>query len=420
MLEYQRDLKTDAKHTVEEAMTAALLRKCNNCQKPFLKEDGCNMIYCACGNKQCDICSKNVQGYDHFDRTQKGTGKQKCPLFDDAAKRSKEEVAAAQVEAITRVLQKQIDLTAEEVTVDKDLSDVRPPAAGVLAIAAAGRQRHRDGLNFDYQWLRHQEMDQVIQQEEERQARERERQLLIERTVARAAVERELIQERKRAEHQARQAMEEQRRRIQERLEQERLEREQLEAERREEQEALEAVRIFEEQEERTRQREMEMVIEKTHQEDRWSDFLKQSSILATVSAPHPQDLQVFEIDGYWAQKQQELNTYISYAKGYELEQTSRSQQGLISVMNTNKFRRINALINLAVQSSQRLTQEAEARRRSSSIRAAQLQKEKEEALKQRTKARQMEKKTIKGTGVKAEGKFKSLLKKTEALTTKR
>jgi hypothetical protein len=198
------------------------------------------------------------------------------------------------------------------------------------------------------------------------------------------------------------------------------LERERLEEERREEQEAIEAVRIFEEEQEKTRQKEMEMAIEYTNQENQWSDFLKQSSILATVSAPHPQDLEVFEIDGYWAQKQQELNTYISYAKGYELEQKARSQQGLISVMDDNKSRRVSALINLALQASQRLAQEAETRRRSSSIKAAQLQKEKEDGLKQRTKARQMEKMAIKETGGKAEGKFKSLLKKTRALTAKR
>ena len=383
-------------------MTAALVRKCNNCQKPFLKEDGCNMIYCACGNKQCDVCSMNVQGYDHFDRTQNGTGtgKAKCPLFDDAAKRSKEEVSAAQVEAVTKILQKRTDLIAEEVIVDKDLSDnVRPPALG---LASAGRRQNRDGIR-DWPQL-------LAVMNQQAQVRERETQIL----------ERAAREERQRVEQRRRQEIEEQRQQIRLRLEQERLERERLEEERREEQEAIEAVRIFEEEQEKTRQKEMEMAIEYTNQENQWSDFLKQSSILATVSAPHPQDLEVFEIDGYWAQKQQELNTYISYAKGYELEQKARSQQGLISVMDDNKSRRVSALINLALQASQRLAQEAETRRRSSSIKAAQLQKEKEDGLKQRTKARQMEKMAIKETGGKAEGKFKSLLKKTRALTAKR
>ena len=383
-------------------MTAALVRKCNNCQKPFLKEDGCNMIYCACGNKQCDICSMNVQGYDHFDRTQNGTGtgKAKCPLFDDAAKRSKEEVSAAQVEAVTKILQKRTDLIAEEVIVDKDLSDnVRPPALGLVS---AGRRQNRDGIR-DWPQL-------LAVMNQQAQVRERETQIL----------ERAATEERQRVEQRRRQEIEEQRQQMRLRFEQERLERERLEEERREEQEAIEAVRIFEEEQEKTRQKEMEVAIEYTNQENQWSDFLKQSSILATVSAPHPQDLEVFEIDGYWAQKQQELNTYISYAKGYELEQKARSQQGLISVMDNNKSRRVSALINLALQASQRLAQEAETRRRSSSIRAAQLQKEKEDGLKQRTKARQMEKMAIKETGGKAEGKFKSLLKKTGALTAKR
>src|SRR5438270_458144 len=280
IIEYQQDQKTDSKHTVEEAMTAALVRKCNNCQKPFLKEDGCNMIYCACGNKQCDVCSENVKGYEHFDRAQNGTGKGnlKCPLYDDAAKRSKEEVSAAQVEAVTRVLQDRTDLTAEEVTVDKSMSDYVKPATSGLP--SAGKTRNRDAPGLDL--LRHQEMERYlvqaeINQEELRQATERERQML--ERAGRAAREQRRLAEQK---------------------------------------------------------------------------------------------------------KQQELQRYISDAKGYELEQMARQHQGFISVMDDNKFRRISSLINLAVQAAQRLSQEAEARRRSSSLRALQLQKEKENALKQR------------------------------------
>src|SRR2546423_14296959 len=144
MIEYQQDQKTDAKHTVEEAMTAALVRKCNNCQKPFLKEDGCNMIYCACGNKQCDVCSENVKGYEHFDRAQNGTvkGNLKCPLYDDAAKRSKEEVSAAQVEAVSKGLQKRAGVTAAEGSGGKKKSNYGKPATSGLS--SAGKKTKRD------------------------------------------------------------------------------------------------------------------------------------------------------------------------------------------------------------------------------------------------------------------------------------
>lgn len=93
-VEYQSTLS--AKHVVEEAMTAALVRKCNKCAKPFLKEDGCNKMKCSCGNTQCYVCSANILDYSHFD-----AGKP-CPMYGD----------------MTDLLQKQVD-TAEEVTVQK-------------------------------------------------------------------------------------------------------------------------------------------------------------------------------------------------------------------------------------------------------------------------------------------------------------
>jgi len=98
-------------------MTAALVKKCNKCDRPFLKEDGCNKIICPCGNLQCYICSENVSTYDHF-------GNGKCPQYDDTVKRQRREVAKAQGRAIKDVLQKTADLTLEDVTVDKELLGV--------------------------------------------------------------------------------------------------------------------------------------------------------------------------------------------------------------------------------------------------------------------------------------------------------
>lgn len=42
------DRKLDARHTVEEAMTEALVRKCNNanCKTQFVKTEGCNKMHC--------------------------------------------------------------------------------------------------------------------------------------------------------------------------------------------------------------------------------------------------------------------------------------------------------------------------------------------------------------------------------------
>ncbi|KAI5813322.1 hypothetical protein BZA77DRAFT_251734, partial [Pyronema omphalodes] len=58
----------DYRHVVEEAMTEAVMRKCNKCKIKFLKSYGCNRMTCpVCGHKQCYICSADVTEYTHFD-----------------------------------------------------------------------------------------------------------------------------------------------------------------------------------------------------------------------------------------------------------------------------------------------------------------------------------------------------------------
>jgi hypothetical protein len=74
-------------------MTTALIRVCNKCGVPFLKDEGCNKMKCVCGNIQCFVCSQNIQDYSHF-------GEDKCPLFDDTTERLRTEVATAQERAI--------------------------------------------------------------------------------------------------------------------------------------------------------------------------------------------------------------------------------------------------------------------------------------------------------------------------------
>lgn len=44
--ENKKDEKLTVRHIVEEAMTAALIRSCNKCKRPFIKEAGCNKMTC--------------------------------------------------------------------------------------------------------------------------------------------------------------------------------------------------------------------------------------------------------------------------------------------------------------------------------------------------------------------------------------
>lgn len=43
----EKDRKLDARHTLEEAMTEALVRTCNKCKTNFVKTEGCNSMHCT-------------------------------------------------------------------------------------------------------------------------------------------------------------------------------------------------------------------------------------------------------------------------------------------------------------------------------------------------------------------------------------
>lgn len=64
--EVEKDDEVKRRVYVENKMSAALIKKCYNCQKPFIKSDGCNKITCPCGKAQCYLCGTPVSGYSHF------------------------------------------------------------------------------------------------------------------------------------------------------------------------------------------------------------------------------------------------------------------------------------------------------------------------------------------------------------------
>ena len=100
--EMDEDRILNQQHAIEEAMSAALMRTCPKCRKPFIKESGCNKIRCyTCRTVSCYICRKIIDGYDHFDsRTSKGGSSQKCPLWDAVEARHAQEVKVAAEKAM--------------------------------------------------------------------------------------------------------------------------------------------------------------------------------------------------------------------------------------------------------------------------------------------------------------------------------
>ncbi|KAI1767274.1 hypothetical protein GGR53DRAFT_463573 [Hypoxylon sp. FL1150] len=109
----------DARHELEEAMTAALVRICNKCKNPFLKSDGCNKIACTkCGTKQCYVCRKTITSYDHFNDVSRGGKKGQCPLFDNTEERHQDEVRRAEEEARRKVTEANPTVAAEALSLE--------------------------------------------------------------------------------------------------------------------------------------------------------------------------------------------------------------------------------------------------------------------------------------------------------------
>ncbi|BGP57064.1 hypothetical protein JCM8202v2_004702 [Rhodotorula sphaerocarpa] len=121
------ELKLKSAHTVEEAMSEALIRRCPKvgCGEPYVKEaESCSKIRCSnCGTLSCYVCNKVIYGYEHFKNpgTNLPAGKKvesgaTCALWDDTAYRNFREVEAAReaAEAQARKLNRDVELKDDD------------------------------------------------------------------------------------------------------------------------------------------------------------------------------------------------------------------------------------------------------------------------------------------------------------------
>ena len=104
-------------HLVAESMSEGVIRKCNKCASPFIKEEGCNKMTCTrCGNIQCYVCSQNCQ-YDHFNDTSRGGKQGNCPLFDNSDERHANDRDKAKKEKIAAIRSEHPEYTEEELDI---------------------------------------------------------------------------------------------------------------------------------------------------------------------------------------------------------------------------------------------------------------------------------------------------------------
>ncbi|KAI0890273.1 uncharacterized protein GGS22DRAFT_150457 [Annulohypoxylon maeteangense] len=107
-----------ARHVLEEAMSEALIRKCNNCQHPYVKLEGCNKITCTrCRTLQCYVCRKTIIGYNHFNDPSRGGHQGQCPLYDKTEQRHEEEIRQAEETTRKKVEMEHPGLTADALSI---------------------------------------------------------------------------------------------------------------------------------------------------------------------------------------------------------------------------------------------------------------------------------------------------------------
>lgn len=136
--EFAKENKLSVRHTVEEAMTEAMVRKCKKCSYPYIKEYGCNKIHCnRCNTLQCYICQETIKNYDHFNDPARGGKLGNCPLFDNTDQRHEQEIQAAAKKAVEKLKEKDPDLKEEDLQIQVSDSVKKAEQARVAQFQAA-------------------------------------------------------------------------------------------------------------------------------------------------------------------------------------------------------------------------------------------------------------------------------------------
>lgn len=154
--ESAKDNGLSIRRQIEEAMSAALIRKCNKCGTPFVKDEGCNKMTCTrpgCRNVQCYVCSKSCT-YDHFNDKSRGGKPGNCPLFESVEERHEQEVSRAEREALDRVRAEHPEYTeddlkikvSEKVRQDEEKRKTNNPRNAARAGVAAGFAEPGQGM----------------------------------------------------------------------------------------------------------------------------------------------------------------------------------------------------------------------------------------------------------------------------------
>ncbi|EXJ55339.1 hypothetical protein A1O7_08266 [Cladophialophora yegresii CBS 114405] len=138
------DKVLSARHLVEEARSAAVIRTCRKCGAPILKDFGCNKMGCTrCGSAFCYVCNDDITdfpggSYNHFDPS-------KCILYDEPGyDRHEKEAIEAEKEAISKAKAIDADLDENQLRIDPEIKETRTVAMQNLLDHPAGGVFMRD------------------------------------------------------------------------------------------------------------------------------------------------------------------------------------------------------------------------------------------------------------------------------------
>ena len=124
--EVEKSHETNARVSVEEAMTNARVRTCPKptCKKRFYKIDGCNKITCSCRTLICYVCRSDITkvGYKHFCQKPhcKHENCNQCPLYSNAREDDLRSMRAAGLKAAENV--RTLHLKKKNLSIDSNLT----------------------------------------------------------------------------------------------------------------------------------------------------------------------------------------------------------------------------------------------------------------------------------------------------------
>ncbi|KAL8707581.1 MAG: hypothetical protein Q9220_007422 [cf. Caloplaca sp. 1 TL-2023] len=152
--EFRKEHGVSERHLVEEARTAALIKKCPTCKAPVFKEGGCNKVHCTqCGGFMCDVCGKNItkEQYGHFsngpmaNRIPGLTGK--CSMGDAfGVDRVKQNMEKAEKETMAKIREENPNIKEEDLQIKFHESVMNPTHGMNFPYYAGGMQLGFGGM----------------------------------------------------------------------------------------------------------------------------------------------------------------------------------------------------------------------------------------------------------------------------------